>query len=142
MIFWDSILEGFLGESPPKISGDKIAFAAQQLYTKIRFRCFVVYKKKSVQDLERKKVKKKKNSSRQKVGLVGMKEYLKTYNLCKIFFAVFRPFLNETAFYAKLPFLRQTKTKVTKPIASKFVTSMQLNNLKLQSKFHAATNRS
>ena len=29
-------------ELPQKISGEKIAFAAQQLYTKIRFRCDVV----------------------------------------------------------------------------------------------------
>ena len=28
---------GFLAESPQKIFGDKTAFAAQQLYTKIRF---------------------------------------------------------------------------------------------------------
>ena len=40
--FWGPILEGFVGELPLKILGDKIAFAAQQLYTKIRFRCFVV----------------------------------------------------------------------------------------------------
>ena len=51
-------LWGFRGESLQKIAGDKIAFAAQQLYAKIRFRCFVVYKKKSVQDLGRKKRKK------------------------------------------------------------------------------------
>ena len=35
--FWE-----FLGEWLPKIFGDKIAFAAQQPYTKIGFRCFVV----------------------------------------------------------------------------------------------------
>ena len=59
------MLDGFAGKLPQKISGDKIAFAAQQLYVKIRFRCFVVFKKKSVQDLGRKK--KKKNFSRPKV---------------------------------------------------------------------------
>ena len=32
----------FLGESPQNISGEKIAFAAQQLYAKIIFACFVV----------------------------------------------------------------------------------------------------
>ena len=32
---------GFPGELPQKISGEKIAFATQQLYTKIRFRCAV-----------------------------------------------------------------------------------------------------
>ena len=35
--FW-----GGSGEKPQKISGDKIAFAAQQIYTKIRYRCSVV----------------------------------------------------------------------------------------------------
>ena len=33
---------GFPVELPQKISGDKIVFAAQQLYAKIRFRYFVV----------------------------------------------------------------------------------------------------
>ena len=37
-----------------------------------------------------------------KSGLVGMKRYLKTYNPMKYFFAVLKPFLTETAFYAKL----------------------------------------
>ena len=43
---WDDFLGphfgGFPVELPQKISGVKIAFAAQQLYTKIRFPCFVV----------------------------------------------------------------------------------------------------
>ena len=37
MIFWGPILGGFPGELPQKILGEKIAFAAQQLYTKIKF---------------------------------------------------------------------------------------------------------
>ena len=41
-------------ELPENSLGDNIAFAAQQLYTKIRFRCVVVLKK-SVQKLGRKK---------------------------------------------------------------------------------------
>ena len=45
-------------ELPKKISGEIIAFAAQQLYLKIRFPCFVVQKK-SVQNLGRKKRKKR-----------------------------------------------------------------------------------
>ena len=49
---------GFPVELPQKISGEIIAFAAQQLYTKIRFRCVVVWEK-SVQKLERKKKEKK-----------------------------------------------------------------------------------
>ena len=48
--------------------------------------------------------------------------------MCEIFFAVLRPFLNETTFYAK-PSTR---------FASKFGTNMQLSNLKLLSKFYEA----
>ena len=42
-------------ELPQIISGEKIGFGAQQLYTKIRFPCFVVQEKKSVQKLKRNK---------------------------------------------------------------------------------------
>ena len=66
-------------ELPQKISGEKIAFAAQQLYKKIRLQCFVV-KEKSVQKLGRKK---EMNLIAAKNGLVGMKEYLKIYNHMK-----------------------------------------------------------
>ena len=73
-------------ELPKKISGGKIAFAAQQLYTKIRFPCFVVLEKKSVQNLGRKKRKKKEiNLIAAKSGLVGIKGYLETYNPMKYF---------------------------------------------------------
>ena len=73
-------------ELPQKISGEKIAFAAQQLYTKIGFRCVVVKEKKSVQNLGRKKGKKKGiNLIAAKSGLVGMKGYLETYNHTKCF---------------------------------------------------------
>ena len=51
---------------PKKISGEKIAFAVQQFYSKIRFRCFVVWEKKSVQKLGRKKKKKKRKQKEQK----------------------------------------------------------------------------
>ena len=37
-----------------------------------------------------------------KSGLVGMKGYLKTYNLVKYFLLHLNFFLNETAFYTKL----------------------------------------
>ena len=40
--FWGPILGGLPGEWPQNISGDKIAFATQALYKKIRFGCFVV----------------------------------------------------------------------------------------------------
>ena len=47
--------------------------------------------------------------------------------------------MTETAFYAKLAGrFSGSKTKVTSPIASKFGTNIQLINLKLLSKFHAA----
>ena len=56
-----------------------------------------------------------------------------------MFFAVLKPFLIETAFYAKLSGrLSGPKTEVTRPIASKFGTNKQLINLKLLSKFHVA----
>ena len=58
--------------------------------------------------------------------------YIKPY---EIFFAV----LNETAFYAKLlGRFSGSKIKVTRPIALKFITNMQINNLKLLSTFHVA----
>ena len=78
---------GFPMESLQKISEEKIAFAAQQLYTKIRFRFFFVWEKKSVQSLGRKKSKKEKeiNLIAAKSGLVGMKGYLETYNSMKYF---------------------------------------------------------
>ena len=42
MDFLGTRFGGFSVELPQKISGEKIAFAAQQLYSKIRFRCVVV----------------------------------------------------------------------------------------------------
>ena len=42
MVFLGPHFGGFPVELPQKISGEKIAFAAQQHYTKIRFPCFVV----------------------------------------------------------------------------------------------------
>ena len=56
---------------PQKVSGEKIAFAAQQLHTKIRFSCFVVKEKKSVQKLGRK--------NRKKKGKKGEKERNKSH---------------------------------------------------------------
>ena len=46
-------------ELPQKISGEKIAIAAQQLYTKIRFRC-------GLGEEERTKFRKKKSKKRKK----------------------------------------------------------------------------
>ena len=57
---------GFPMELPQQISGETIAFAAQQLHTKIRFPCFVVQEKKSVQKLGRKKRKKKRKIKEKK----------------------------------------------------------------------------
>ena len=55
--------------------------------------------KKSVQDLGRKKRKRKKLIA---AKVVRIKGYFETYNTVKYFFAVLEPFLNEIAFYAKL----------------------------------------
>ena len=74
-----------------------------------------------------------------KSGFVGMKGYLETYNHMKYFVTVLQPFLTETAFYAKLSGrFSGSKTEVTRPIASKMCTNIQLINLKLLSKFHEA----
>ena len=60
-----------------------------------------------------KKGKKGKKLIAAKSGLVGIKGYLKTYNLVK-FFAVLMPFWTETAFYAKLAGrFSGSKTEVT-----------------------------
>ena len=48
-------------ELPQKLSEEKIAFAAQQLYTKIRFPCFVV-----LGEEERTKIRKKKKEKKGK----------------------------------------------------------------------------
>ena len=129
---------GFLGESPPKILRDKIAFAVQQLYTKIRFWRLCGLGEERTRF--RKKKKRKKKSHRGQKWVVWDERIFQDIELCEIFFAVLKRFLNETAFYAKLAgrFLC-SKTKVTGLIASKLGTSMQLINLKLLSKFHAAT---
>ena len=42
LIFWVPIFRGVPIAVAQKISADQIAFAAQQLYTKIKFQCFVV----------------------------------------------------------------------------------------------------
>ena len=42
LIFGFPFLEEFPLKWPQKISADQIAFAAQQLYTKIKFQCFVI----------------------------------------------------------------------------------------------------
>ena len=90
------------GESPVElaqiISGEKIAFAAQQLYTKIRFRFFCGLGKeertkfrKKKKEKKGKKGKKRKNKGKKrkknliaaKSGLVGMKGNLETFNPMK-----------------------------------------------------------
>ena len=51
----------------------------------------------------------------------------------------FKPFLNETALYAEISGrILGRKTKVTKLIALKFETNIQLIDLKLLSKIHVA----
>ena len=81
---------------------------------------------------ERTKMRKKKKRKTKEInliaaksGLVGMKGHLETYNHMKGFLPYFKPFLTETAFYAKLAGrFSGSKTKVTWPIASKFGTNI------------------
>ena len=81
-------------ELPQQISGETIAFAAQQLHTKIRFSCFYglgeeerskIRKKKKEKKKKNKGKKKESNLTAAKSGLVGMKGYLETYNHMKYF---------------------------------------------------------
>ena len=85
-------------ELPQKISGENIAFAAQQLYTKIRLSMFCglgedertkirkkIKEKKGKKKKKGKKGKKEENLIAAKSGLVGMKGYLKTSNRVKYF---------------------------------------------------------
>ena len=73
-------------ELPKKISGEKSAFAAQQLYTKSRFRCVVVLGEEERTKFRKKKKEKKEiNLIAAKSGLVGMKGYLEAYNHMKYF---------------------------------------------------------
>ena len=56
------------------------------------------FRKNKIKKMEKRKKKRKKNIIAAKTGLSGMKEYFKTYNRVKIFFAVFKPFLNKSAY--------------------------------------------
>ena len=68
---------------------------------------------------ERTKIRKKRKKNEinliaVKSGLVGMKGYLEAYKPKKYFLPYFKPFLTETAFYAKLAGrFSGSKTKVT-----------------------------
>ena len=64
--FWGPILGGFPVELPQKISGEKIAFAAQQLYTKIRFRCVVGLEEERTKIRKKKKERKRKRKEKNK----------------------------------------------------------------------------
>ena len=73
---------GFPVELPQKTSGEKIAFAAQQLYRKIRFRCFCGLGEEKRTKIKKKKKdkkgkKKKKTSSRPKVDWLGQKSIVR-----------------------------------------------------------------
>ena len=74
--------------------------------------------------MENKRKKKEKTSSRPKVGWLGWKGILR-HTTYEIFFAVLKPFLTETAIYAKFAGrFSGSKTKVTWFIASKFGTNI------------------
>ena len=70
-----------------KISGVEIAFAAQQIYTKVRFSMFY-----GLREKERKTKKQRKKLIAAKSGLVGMKGYAKKYNHVKNFLPYFSRF--------------------------------------------------
>ena len=73
------MLGGFSGELPKKISGEKIVFAAQQLYTKNYISMFCgLGGEERTKFRKKKKEKKRKNFIAAKSELVGMKGYLKT----------------------------------------------------------------
>ena len=85
------------------------------------------------------KKKKRKKPHRDQKWVGRDKRYLKTYNRVNYFLPYVKPFLIETAFCAKLSKrFYGPKIKITGLIASKFDTNLQLINLKLLSKFHAA----
>ena len=91
-------MEGSQGGGYKIAFGDKVLFAAQQLYTKLDFdvlwfrrrRAYNIEKEKKRKTKRKKGKKKEKNHITAKSGLVGMKEYLKTYNLVKYFLAYLR----------------------------------------------------
>ena len=89
---------------------------------------------------KRKKKKKKRNKPHRGLKWVGWDERVSwDIQPYEIFFAVLKPFLTETAFYAKLAGrFSGSKIEVTWSIAPKFGTNIQLINLKLLSKFHVA----
>ena len=81
---------------------------------------------KSVQNLERKKNEKKGKKPHRGPKWVGWDERVsEEIQAYETFFAVLKPFLTETAFSAKLARrFSGSKTKVTRPISSKFVTNI------------------
>ena len=97
------------------------------------------FRKKRAYKIQKKKEKKRKNLIAAKSGLIGIKGNLKKYNRVKCFM----PYTQ--AVFKWNCFLRQTfgavfgyKIKVTRLITAKCGTNMQMNNLKLQSKFIVA----
>ena len=68
---------------------------------------------------------KKKKLHRGQKWVGWMEAYLKTYNHMKYFLPYLKPFLTETAFYAKLAGrFSGSKTKITWSIVSKFGTNL------------------
>ena len=109
---------GSWGSHPKKFRKTKLRLQLNNFTQKLNFDVLCLGEK-SVQHLGRKKRKTKGKKSKKKLiatnnKLVGMKGYFITYNRVKYFFAVLKPFLNETAFYAKLSgWFLGPKTKVT-----------------------------
>ena len=134
--FWAPFQGGSRWSCPKKFREKKLRLQLNNFTQKLDFDV-LWFRRRPYENYEEKK---EINLITAKSGLVGIKGYLETYNHMKYFLPYLRkPFLTETAFYAKLPGrFSGSKTEVTRPIASKFHTNIQLINLKLLSKFHVA----
>ena len=93
--------------------------------------------RKKKKEKKRKKKEKKRNKPHRGQKWVGWDEGVsQDIQPYEIFFAVLKPVSTETTFYAKFVGLFSgSKTKIARPIASKFGTNIQLINLKLLPNF-------
>ena len=103
------------GNCPKKFREKKLHFQLNNFTQKLDFDVLWFRRSRAYKFYEEKKGKiQGKNPHRGQTGLVGMKGHLKTYYHVKYFFAVLKPFLTETAFYAKLAGrFSGSKTKIT-----------------------------
>ena len=99
--FRGPIFGGFWRCGPKKFRETKLRLQLNKFTQKLDFD--VLGEEERTRFRKRKNKKEKHQLIVVKSGLVGMKGYLKTYNNpLKYFFAVFKPFFNNTTFYTKL----------------------------------------